>query len=275
MSRIKKRLAALAEKLGLNRPLLARARRRYRANHERAVKYHRRAVAAEKHADELRAAGPYPATQAPFEDKRAARLHHKALKNHLRAQWWIGRVKVLVQRIDGLEQTKEQLEDKLRKLEREHGVTISGNRATGGTPRKRLEAVMLASAAACASGKRPNFYSQAGAWDVDHCITGERYGERSDCSSWFTSVYKSCGLDDPNGAGYSGGYTGTLGAHGRRVSRGELDSGDAVLYGTAPFHHVEMKLGHGGTATIGHGSAPVDRGVVDLLPGPKEYRAFV
>lgn len=273
MKRLRQALAKIAEALGLNKTLLARARRRYSANHKRAVANHHKAKVAARKADSLRAEGHLVA--AAQEDKVAARCHHRAYKSHLRAQWWIGRVKLLCQRIEGLEQTQEELQAQLKKLEREHGVTITGNKVTGGTPRQRLQAAMLASAAACASGKRPNFYSQAGAWDIDHCITGERSGERSDCSSWFTSVYKSCGLPDPNGADYSGGYTGTLGAHGRPISRSELDSGDAILFGTAPFHHVEMKLGRGGTATIGHGSAPVDRGVVDLLPGPKAYRSFV
>jgi len=166
-----------------------------------------------------------------------------------------------------LETAQHALEYKVKLLS---DVTIKGNKATGGSRRDRLKAVALASAAACASGKRPNFYSQAGAFDVDHCITGERYGERSDCSSWFTSVYRSCGLADPNGERFTAGYTGTLVANGKRIDHPE--PGCAVIYGPGAGHHVEMYVGPG-NKTIGHGSAPVDAGVIDLF-GDGDYRFF-
>jgi hypothetical protein len=81
---------------------------------------------------------------------------------------------------------------------------------------------------------------------------------------------------DPNGNNYQGGYTGTLGTHGQKISRDEAKRtpGAAILFGTYPHHHVEMSLGDGSTTTVGHGSAPVDRGTFDLLPGPKTYRRY-
>jgi cell wall-associated NlpC family hydrolase len=266
MARIREALDRAAHALGLNKPLLPRAQRRYKANRKRAFKFHAKALKAQELADRNRAEGGYNATQAAFIDRKAARLHHKASANHDRAQFWLGRVKVLTQRIEGLETTRAELEGERKKLGK---VTIKGDRATGGSVRGRLKAVALASAANCASGKRPNFYSQAGAFDADHCITGPAYGHRDDCSSWFASVYKSAGLPDPNGQRYTAGYTGTLGANGRQVSLSQIKPGDAVLYGAFPHHHVEMFVGPG-SKTIGHGSAPVDAGVIDLF-GDGDY----
>jgi cell wall-associated NlpC family hydrolase len=58
------------------------------------------------------------------------------------------------------------------------------------------------------------------------------------------------------------------------VSEANIQPGDLVLYGTAPFHHVEMYVGPG-SRTIGHGSPPVDAGVIHLLPGPVQIRRYV
>lgn len=176
-----------------------------------------------------------------------------------------------------MKRTKAELEADAKEWREKHGVKIKGNKVTGGTKAQRLSAAARASAAACAAGKRPNFYSQAGSTTVDHCITGERHGERSDCSQWFTSVYYSCGLPDPNGYAYHGPmYTGSLGTHGRQISRAEAKKtpGAAVLFGSSPFHHVELALGDGSEATIGHGSAPIDRGTFGLLPGPVQFRKY-
>jgi hypothetical protein len=260
MAKIRERLDALAKALGLNKPLLQRARRRYRANRKRAFKAHNQQVVAQRDADQLRARGNVAG--AARKDKLALRKGHVAYRNHLRAQVWLGRVKVLVRRVHGIAADQAAAEAALRKLAH---VSIKGNKATGGNKHERLKAVALASAVACATGRRANFYSQAGAWDVDHCITGERYGERSDCSSWATSVYRSAGLSDPNGERYTGGYTGTLGAHGKQVSLSNARPGDLVLYGPFPHHHVELIVDPANQVTVGHGSSPVDKGVVDLF----------
>lgn len=265
MSKLRQALDALADKLGLNRPLLARAQRRYKANRKRAFVAHNQQVKAEKKADETRKTNP---ARARVIDAEALRHRHVAYNNHLRAQFWLGRIKVLQQRIHGLETKQADIEAKLKKLE--GNVSISGNQATGGTPQERLKAVALKSAANCAAGKRANFYSQPGRWTVDKCLTGESYGERSDCSQWFTSVYKSCGLDDPNGTDFGWGYTGTLVEHGKQIPYAE--PGCAVIYGSGTGHHVEMYVGPT-NQTIGHGSAPIDAGVVDLF-GDGSYRYF-
>jgi hypothetical protein len=262
VARIRRLLSQAAEKLGLNQKLLERAQRRYKANRKRAFRAHAQQVKALERADSTRPGffGSAEQRQTERANQEARRHAHVAYKNHLRAEYWLGVIKKLTQRIEGLETTQAHLEAQAKKARR---VKINGNHATGGSKVGRLKAVAYASAAACASGKRPNFYSQLGGWDVDHCITGERYGERSDCSSWFTSVYKSAGLPDPNGEEYSGGYTGTLGAHGKVVPLSKAKAGAAILYGPFPHHHVEMYVAPG--ETIGHGSAPVDAGVPDLF----------
>lgn len=148
--------------------------------------------------------------------------------------------------------------------------SVNGNTVTGGSARERLVAGAHKAAELSASGARHSFYSQAGSWTVERGITGESQGERSDCSQWVTSIYHSAGLKDPNGTSYTGGYTGTLGAHGRRISRDQLQPGDLVLYGTGNFHHVEMYVGPG-NVTIGHGSPPVDPGDIYMIAQPNFF----
>lgn len=264
VDKIKDALDKVAASLGLNGKLLGRAQRRAKKFHEKAKHNLHERDKATKLADRYRQQGHLAKAQA--ETNKAARCEARRGQASGKAQFWTGRVKVLQQRINGLEHRQEDLKAELKKLS---GVTIKGNKATGGTPRERLKAVALASAAACASGHRPNFYSMPGAWTVDHCITGEHSGDRSDCSQWFTSVYKAAGLKDPNGERYTGGYTGTLVANGKQVSSPQ--PGDAVIYGSGVGHHVELFIGDG--RTIGHGSAPVDAGVVDLF-GDGDYRFF-
>lgn len=290
MVKIKAALKAVAERLVSNKQLLTRARRRYKANRKRAFKAHNRQVAAQQQADRLRGQAQQFLRYGPVEnppkgraliakatrlDSEALRYSHVAFKNHQRAQHYLGAIKRYVQQIHKLETTQAQLEAERKKLQK---VTIVGNKATGGSVHERLKAVGLASAAACASGERHNFYDQGGAYDVSHCITGPSEEDRDDCSSWKTSAHKSAGLKDPNGLRYTAGYTETLRnyavANGLVVDRSALKPGGSVIYGEPGHtHHVEMYVGPG-DKTIGHGSAPVDAGVVDLF-GPDEYMTFV
>lgn len=279
MAKIKTALQRVAKGLSLQKPLLARAQRRYKANRKRAFKAHNQQLAAQKRADKARLTYQYYGTAAERtarrEDKRVRRYKKSAYKNHLRAEHYLAAIKTLQQRINDLETTQAGLEAELKKLDK---VTIKGDKATGGSVHERMKAVGLASAAACASGKRENFYDQGGSYDVSHCITGPSQDHRDDCSSWKTSVHHSCGLKDPNGARYGSGYTETLlnyaVANGLVVSRSELKPGGSVIYGRpGSTHHVEMYVGPGET-TIGHGSSPVDAGVVALF-GESEYMTFV
>lgn len=263
MKKIKQALQAAADKISVNTASIAKCRKRYAVNHRKALRAHDTQIKAQKQSDAARAAKDTKKSSAL--DAQAARAAHRAYRAHLRAQWWLAALKKKLQKEHNLEASQAQLKVELETWIKTHGVTINGNQVSGGTPLQRLKACALASAAGCSSGKRPNFYSQSGAWDVDRCITGEHYGERSDCSSWVTSVYKSCGLPDPNGASFSGGYTGTLITHGHIVSVSTIQPGDLVIYGpTSATHHVEMYVGPG-VKTIGHGSAPVDPGVIDLF----------
>lgn len=272
MTRLRKALGAIVQSLDLQNALLDHARRRYFASRRRAFKANEQKKAAQATADTLRKQG-HP-QRAARKDKKALRLEVVATKNHQRAIFWRGRTKVITQRIDKLLSEQQKLETQIKAL----GVTIKGNKAVGGTAKERWIAVCLASVAHCANGSRRNFYSQVGAWDVDHPITGERYGERSDCSSYVTSVAKAAGLPDPNGEDWQGGYTGTLvGQHNgwKQVTEKAMKrhGWGYIVYGTGVGHHTEAYIGPG-DRTAGHGSAPVDFGTVNLF-GDNDYRCYI
>lgn len=77
----------------------------------------------------------------------------------------------------------------------------------------------------------------------------------ADCSSYVAWVYYQSGLDDPNGQHFTGGYTGTLVAHGRPVSpHGRLQVGDLIFNGPRASNttHVSIYIGRG--LSSGHGT---------------------
>jgi hypothetical protein len=253
---------------------LTNARSRWKHFHDIAVRTYAKSVAAQERADKLREQGQ-PEAAAKI-DRQAMKLEQRSLSAHTNAQEWISQVKELKQRAEDLDNTEEKLRARLEKLREKVGPKVKGNKVVGGTPEQRLQVCMLSSAARCASGTRPNFYSQVGAFDVQHSLSGPSRDHRDDCSSWFASVFFSCGLPDPSGTGYTSGWTGTLATHGKQISREKAKHtpGAAVLFGSAPFHHVEAAIGDGTEHTIGHGSAPVDMGSFDLLPGPVQFRKY-
>jgi hypothetical protein len=265
------KLSSVLKKIGLKQAGLTHARERHKHHHGIAVKAYR---AFEKHTDEatkLRKEKKLEA--AKVYDRRAVRALNRSQNASREARKWVGHIKDFIQQINDLEVTAKRLRERIKKIS---GVSIKGNKATGGDAHKRLQKAALASAAACASGRRHNFYSQSGPYDVDHCITGPPYGHRDDCSSWFASVYKTCGLPDPSGQGYGGGFTGTLEAHGKLVSIefARNNPGCAILYGNrGATHHVEFSIGDGTDHTIGHGSAPVDMGIFNLF-GDGNFRCY-
>jgi hypothetical protein len=270
----KEKITKVDAKTGKVSTALTNARKRWKHYHDLAVSTYAQSQKAQEKADRLRQNGqPEKAAEV---DREGMKLEAQSMNAHAKAQEWISKIKQLKQREEGLDNTEEQLRARLAKLQAEKGPRIKGDKVTGGTAEKRLQVCMLASAANCRGGKRPNFYSQVGSFDVAHCLSGPSRSHRDDCSSWFTSVYRSCGLPDPNGTGYTGGYTGTLGNHGRQISREEAKRtpGAAVLFGSSPFHHVEAAIGDGTEETIGHGSSPVDKGTFDLLPGPVQFRKY-
>jgi hypothetical protein len=225
--------------------------------------------------------------KAARKDAKALRYEHTETKNRTRKIFWRGRVKVLNRRVQGLESDQAATEAELAKWQKEHGVQIKGNRASGGTPYKRWMAVCLAAAANCASAKRRNFYSQSGAWDVKHELEpGPAYGERSDCSSTVTGFAWSANLTDPNGQRFTGGYTGTLlGGHNgwREVSEAEMKRAGKpafIVYVSSwsdtVGHHTEgwVPSKSDSNRTVGHGDSRVDFGTVDDF-GDGLFRCFI
>jgi hypothetical protein len=89
-----------------------------------------------------------------------------------------------------------------------------------------------------------------------------QFGRFQDCSSFATWCLWN-GLDHfgvgdiVNGARFQRGFTGTMTAHGRQVSRGDALRGDCVFYckaGTREINHVALYVGGG--MVISHGSEP-------------------
>lgn len=281
MAKIKARLAKILQKLSSDEAQLKKARRRYKAERGRAKENHAKQKEFQAKADKARGklSAPFGSDAQAFTDE-ASRTAHRAYKAHLRAQHYLGRIKELVQKIEGLEAHEDKIKAELAKYKKEHGVVIEGNKVVGGTPGQRWKAALLASVANCSNDKRHNFYSMTGTWDIDHEITGgPKYGHRSDCSSTVTGWAKACGLPDPNGEDFRGGYTGTLvGQHNgwKQVSQHYMETSGRpgyIVYGPGVGHHVEAYLGPE-DRTAGHGSAPVDFGVVDDF-GDGDYRCFV
>jgi len=270
----KEKITKVAAKSTTVSASLTNAQKRWQHYHDLAIKTYKQSLKAQDRADKLREQGQ--PEQAAAVDREAMQFEGKSMNAHTKAQEWLSKVKLLKQRDAGLDNTEAMLHARLEKLRAQKGPKVKGNKVVGGTPEKRLQLCMLSSAARCARGTRPNFYSQVGDFDVQHSQTGPSRDHRDDCSSWFASLYWSCGLPDPNGENFSGGFTGTLGSRGRQISREEARNtpGAAVLFGTAPFHHVEAAIGDGTEHTIGHGSAPVDMGTFDLLGGPVQFRKY-
>jgi hypothetical protein len=265
MNKIRAALARIAKALKLDHVLLARAQRRYKANRRRAYIAHNQQLGAQRRADSLRAHGH--AAAAARVDKEVRRRAHVAYRNHLRAEHYLGVVKRLQQRIHGLKTKREHFRAELKKK-------------VGSGPRAELRHAIHTAAANCASGHQNNYYSMTGALpDLAKTLAGMPYGHRFDCSSFATGVYFVCDLPDPNGGNYTPGetmYTGSLGEHGKRVSEAQAKTGDLVLYGPAPHHHVEVVDDPHAKTTIGHGSPPIDAGVFDLFgDGDYEIRSYV
>lgn len=267
MDKVKAALTWTLKRLGAAGAALKVEQDRWKKHHRIAVKSYDRMVELQKDADAARKQGK--TKRAAYLDGQAAKKQARSRKASIAAQQDVARVKVITQQIHGLETKEHEIRDHIKALGGDVKVDVDHNKVIGGNDHKRLQVAAATSAARCAAGKRRNFYSQAGTWDVDHCLTGEPLGHRSDCSSWFTSVYKTCGLPDPNGSDFHGGFTGTLVAHGHEISREEARNtpGAAVIYGTGVGHHVEFARGDGSERTWGHGSAPVDAGIFNLLPG--------
>ena len=260
LNALRDKLAKIAKAIGLNAVALKLLQDRHARRHKKAAKAYNKSVKALQKATDLRREGKLAAAKVWDQRATKAKLHSEAMSNQARKL--VGPIKARVQRAHDLDVSHDRLKARIKKV-------------TGGGPEHRLQKTALESAAACASGRRHNFYSQTGAWDIEHCVSGPVYGHRDDCSSWFTSVYWACKLPDPNDSHYGSGYTGTLVAGGHQISIEEArhTPGAAIIYGSGAGHHVEFAIGDGTDHTIGHGSAPVDMGVFNLF-GDGQYRCF-
>lgn len=206
-------------------------------------------------------------------DVKAQKQHRKAEAAKLRAQPSIREAKRLARRVRELEQDEAEIRKELSEL-------------SGDGVRAKVVKVALESVANCAGRRRPNRYTQAGAWSVTHALDGEPIGYRSDCSQWSTSVSHEAGAPDPNDNNYGGGFTGTMLTGGHSITRNQLRPGDDVIYGSGNGFHTERYIGDGhpnhslgqtgNQRTAGHGSPPIDFGIVDLIPGVEtRYRRSI
>lgn len=287
LAKLRAALDAALHSLGVQQPLRARATRRMKSRHAEQEKAERQALAARERADELRAEGH--TAKAERKDRKALRLDAKAATARAKAIVWRQRARVYSQRIHKLNVRREDLEAQVRHYEETHGPHVGKNGYVAGADTPREAAIFAAKyiAAKCASNGRPNYYSMTGGgFNVTHALRrgsqraiGQVPYERSDCSVFVTEVCWAANLPDPNGANYTGGYTGTLvGEHNgwkevsERVMRAK--GWGYVVYGPGAGHHTEFYVGEGGSETIGHGSAPVDPGVIDLF-GDGSQRCFI
>jgi hypothetical protein len=277
MQKLRAALDEIAHKIGLTKLLLAKARRRrkkFRARAERLTTELHRTL---RRADEARK--KKEPERAEWLDRKAIRVRARAERSAAKSQWWIGRIKLHQRRIHGLQNAADELEAEIAKLEQKRKPRIEGNKAVGSTPGNRWKLYCLQTVRNCSNGTRRNYYSQGGSWDVQHEIKPgpNPASERSDCSQYLTGVAWGCDLPDPNGEDFHAGFTGTLISESngwRKVSREAMEKKGwgYVVYGGGVGHHTEAFVGNG--RTIGHGSAPVDFGVVDLF-GDGDYRCYV
>ncbi len=280
MAQIRAALDRVAKALRLSRLQLAKARRRAKKFRERTEHNHEEQLAAQRAADAPQ--GRFASREAAeaFE-RKARRCSQRAIKSQNKAEFWRGRIRKLLQRIHRLEAKEEKLEAELAEWIKTHGPRVVGNHVEGGTPHARWMLACLTSVRNCANRGRRNFYSMAGAWDIDHeLVGGPEYGHRSDCSSTVTGWAKAAGLPDPNGADWGGGFTGTLvGEHDgwKQVSRGEMirKGWGYVVYGPGSGHHTEAYTPSpdNDQRTSGHGSGPVNFAVIDMF-GAGEYQRY-
>jgi hypothetical protein len=78
---------------------------------------------------------------------------------------------------------------------------------------------------------------------IDGLKTPRKLPLHTDCSGFATLCYAWAGAPDPNGLGYSGqGYTGTLLQHMKPIAVSAVQTGDLVVWGAPPGHHVALVL---------------------------------
>jgi hypothetical protein len=304
MAKLKAALAAIQKGLGITEGLRDVAVNRMKARHKGQKTAERQAEAARDAAHKLSgeaakylrydskqdvARGSALLRKSQRKSNKALRLDAKAEKEKARAIVLKGRARKLTQRLEGIETDIKAAEAALAKWEKTHGPHVGKNGKVAGADTPREAAIWVAKYIwqECAANHRPNYYSMTGGgFNCKHGISkgsqkaiGQVPYERSDCSLFVTEVCYAAGLTDPNGTNWTSGFTGSLvGQHNgwRQVSEAEMrkKGWGFVVYGGGDGHHTEFYVGEGGDTTIGHGSAPVDPGVIALF-GDSDYRCYV
>lgn len=121
LAKLRKRAAALTHSLNVvQRPLLRRARRRTKANHNRALERERQARRLRREAREALAAGEK--AKAKRKLLKAHRKEEAAIRFHRRAHAWANRVRVLAARIAGIEGKLAEVNEKIDALPKDQAA---------------------------------------------------------------------------------------------------------------------------------------------------------
>lgn len=288
MKKLKAALASLTAALGIDKALLAKARRRTKANNKRQLAAEAQSKAAAEEADKLRkraAKAKDPARKAELtaqfhrKDDKAMKFSKVAARNEHRALAWKARVRRQIQKVEKLTVEIDKVDAELAKL---GPIWKTENQLEGGTPHERWRMAALTAVKHCSDGTRRNEYSMSGGgFDVQHEMKpGPASGSRSDCSMTQTGFCFTAGLDDINGEDFKAGFTGTMvraGGKWKQCTRGEMEARGwgIIVYGEGDGHHTEgyCPSEDNNQRTVGHGSPPVDFGVIDLF-GPDEYQRY-
>jgi hypothetical protein len=280
MPKLRKRLSGYLNSLGIQKALHARAVKRMQGRHDGQKKAEGQAEAAVMKADELRAEGH--TARAARKDAKAGKLNVKVEKEKTRAVFWRGKTRDLAKRVAGVETDIAAVRKEIAALGPR--VDTGKSKVTGGSFAERWRLSNLTSVECCSSARRRNAYSQVGHLDISHPYgPGPAAGMRDDCSSYITSQALATGAGDPNNSGFDGqGYTGTLvsGSNGWKevnLERMIKARQGYIVYGSGDGHHVEAYCPSesDSSRTVGHGSAPVDVGMLHAFGTSEVERYFI
>lgn len=108
----------------------------------------------------------------------------------------------------------------------------------------------------------------------------DKWPIKTDCSGFATLVYRLAGAPDPNGPKYhynGRGYTGTLLANGKKITREQARPGDMIVYGPGTGWHVAVIVEAGAnplTVSMGQNGDPSYVHVNEDGRTPQTYLTF-
>lgn len=205
-----------------------------------------------------------------YRDTSNERYKARADKFSAKSQYWLGRIKKQLNRIEFLDDKLREVKKESEKWRKENAVAVKRHKngsiyITGRDKRKKLH---LALETALHEYGHGSYYSQTGApraysWALGHMPRGHIW----DCSTFADGTYICCRIPAPSGPNTAsvGGYTGTEGEHGKKIHESQAQVGDLILYGPFPHHHVEVVLDPKRKLTVGHGDPQVNLGTFDLF----------